>query len=407
MCTIRCEYRSAPREEKKNAFHFSRARMAKPPWVYSRTPDTASNADDQRDTWPNQCSSGSRQSPINIIRADAIPTPALDGAVSVHISKHVPLLVNSGHNFQLDETSPVHSVHEPGDSAPHATATFKGWSHILGGSYNFYQVHWHSPSENTIDGSGFAMEAHYVHQLNDSSLVGTNAKLAVIAVMYELRQDTCNPELDRFWNQLPLTPGNAPFDTPIDIGSWLGNDMLSAGYYAWKGSLTTPPCTEGVTWVLLRSTSFVCPRQVERLRTSLRLSQSGVEINNRAVQPTNGRRVQVTTSPRLLEPAPATSLGLLRASRVWAPLVMAALAAALLLLAAWKLLPRPRRISQLLQPPQSPHPSQGLTARDRECRPAAWASSPPSSEWLSDDSQPAAEREGEDHGVALVDVKRA
>ena len=113
------------------------------------------------------------------------------------------------------------------------------------------------------------MEAHYVHQLNDSSLVGTNARLAVIAVMYELREDACNPELDQFWSQMPMDAGDAPFDAPIDIGAWLGGGMLSGGYFMWKGSLTTPPCTEGVTWVLLRNRSYVCPRQLERLRAEI------------------------------------------------------------------------------------------------------------------------------------------
>ena len=267
-----------------------------PEWVYTRTAHASSSAQDQRATWPLACSEGMKQSPINVRSSQAVPTPALDDAVAVHITKHIPLLVNTGHYFELDQTSPTHSIRRSGEAAPHPTEASKGWTRVLGASYNFYQVHWHSPSENTIDGERFAMEAHFVHQLNDSSLVGTNAKLAVIAVMYELRKE-CNPDLDEFWSQLPMAPGDAPFDSPVDIGSWLGSRMLSGGYYHWKGSLTTPPCTEGVTWLLLRNRSHVCSRQLERLRTSLGSMQHGVDVNNRVVQPLNGRRIQVTTTP--------------------------------------------------------------------------------------------------------------
>ena len=63
----------------------------------------------------------------------------------------------------------------------------------------------------------------------------------------------------------------------------------------WSGSLTTPPCSEGVAWNLLKRTSHVCQRQLDRLRTSLGALQEGVDVNNRVVQPTNGRIVSQTT----------------------------------------------------------------------------------------------------------------
>ena len=307
-------------------------------WVYARPPHTASNALDQRDTWPSACIQGMRQSPINIRSSLASPNPELDGAIAVHIAKHVPLLVNTGHYFELDKTSPEHSVRNSGESIPHRTPTSKGSSQILGDWYNFYQVHWHTPSENTVDGRRFAMEAHYVHQLDDPSLVGTNARLAVLAVLYEL-QDACNTDLDEFWDQLPMTQGDAPFDRSIDIGAWLGGSMLKGGYYTWKGSLTTPPCTEGVTWVLLRNTSFVCQRQLARLKSSLALVQNGIDVNNRATQPTNGRRIQVTTTPRLSATGAAAAGEGLAPSEL-APYVLLVMAATLLILGAWERLSR-------------------------------------------------------------------
>ena len=329
-------------------------------WVYARAPKAPSNAQDQHDTWPAACSQGMRQSPINVRSSMAAPTAALDDSVVVHITKHIPLLVNTGHYFELDQTSPMHSLRRSGESLPHTTAESKGWTRILGNTYNFYQVHWHSPSENTIDGERFAMEAHFVHQLNDSSLVGTNARLAVVAVMYELREEACNPDLDQFWSQLPMMPGDAPFDAPIDIGSWLSGRMLAGGYYMWKGSLTTPPCTEGVTWLLLRNRSYVCPRQLERLRTSLGRMQHGVDVNNRVVQPLNGRRVQVTTASG--PPSKSNSVAAAGAhSRPFpseltpselTPYVLSAMAAMLLVLGLVELLGRSSRPSAARRPGQ-------------------------------------------------------
>ena len=90
-------------------------------------------------------------------------------------------------------------------------------------------MHWHAPSENRVDGKQYAMEAHYVHQLDDPSLVGTNERLAVIALMYQLSEE-CNADLDQFWAQLPMRAGDAPFSTSIDVGSWI-EPILPGGYY--------------------------------------------------------------------------------------------------------------------------------------------------------------------------------
>lgn len=224
--------------------------------------------------------------------------------MQVHIKKHVPLLLNSGIYFELDKTQPEHLVRRSGDEAAHiVNGRGKGWSLLLNETYRFYQVHWHAPSENRIDGREYALEAHYVHQLDIPSLVGSNERLGVIAVLYELSQQ-CNPQLDQFWDRVPMRPGDAPFDETVDMSSWL-EPLLPGGYYSWSGSLTTPPCTEGVSWNLLRQRSFVCDRQLERLKASLAGMQEGVDVNNRVIQPLHGRSVRVSTSATATPPATA------------------------------------------------------------------------------------------------------
>jgi carbonic anhydrase len=138
---------------------------------------------------------------------------------------------------------------------------------INGAKYNFYQVHWHTPSENTVDGVEYPLEAHFVHQLADDpdagSVVGTLHRLAVIGLLYELGE--CNTFLDAFWDAFPEKRGYAPYlGVELDLNTKLAA-ALAEGYYHWWGSLTTPPCTEGVSWNLLKKKETVCQRQIDVL----------------------------------------------------------------------------------------------------------------------------------------------
>jgi len=265
-------------------------------WVYSSKPKTVANAADQHATWDGKypLCRGLEQSPINIKTEDAVATPALDRALEPRLLTHVPLLVNTGVYFELDLTTPVHYARPTSADKVVADKASKGTSRIEGGTYNFYQVHWHTPSENTVDGVQYPLEAHYVHQLNDSSLVGTNNRLAVVAVLYE-ESATCNADLDAFWDALPMEPGSAAYAQPVDLQAMLA-PLLPAGYFSWSGSLTTPPCTEGVVWNLMKRRSKVCPRQLERLKQSVAVMRGGVDINNRVVQPVNERTIRMTTT---------------------------------------------------------------------------------------------------------------
>jgi carbonic anhydrase len=256
-------------------------------WVYAKQGTIAANAADQLATWGGLCTTGHEQSPINIVTTKV--KKASMPSIKTSITAQAKFVKNSGHGFQLFETSPQVHDHTGGVDA---TGTAKGHSMIGGAKYNFYQVHWHAPSENTIDGTSYAMEAHFVHQLDDAALHGSYERLAVIGLFYELGTDQeCNAFLDKFWAEFPSSAGREAINISAhDFNAKLARD-LDKGYYHWYGSLTTPPCTEGVSWNLIKAPQKVCKRQVDALKAALGNTQHGINFNNRVTKPLNHRVV--------------------------------------------------------------------------------------------------------------------
>jgi len=262
-------------------------------WVYANSGQESADAQAQTDTWGGLCATGHEQSPINVVTADAVTTAM--PVIATHFDTNASFVKNTGHGFQLFETSPETHEFNVDTSEVDSIGDSKGYSIIGGAKHNFYQVHWHTPSENTVDGKSFPLEAHFVHQLDDAALHGTYHRLAVIGLLYELGTDyECNEFLDKFWSEFPVEKGNAGYSGEnFDLNAKL-TEELSHGYYHWYGSLTTPPCTEGVSWNLLKKREKVCQRQVNRLQQALGSTQSGIEFNNRVPQPLNHRIVTET-----------------------------------------------------------------------------------------------------------------
>jgi len=279
------------------------ATVAGDTWVYSSTPGDRASAKDQERTWPEACARGRMQSPIDIVTAGVRQGPA--GTIRPDFTPMPLLLKNTGHSFQIHEME----------------ATFKGHTEIRGIDHTFYQVHWHTPSENVVDGVQFDMEAHFVHQLpplarcRRSLCPPSNDGLAVVGVLYRLN-DTCNEVLDRFWEEFPLQAGSVQTVERSAAGRWpeavnltnILTPLLPGGHYQWSGSLTTPPCTEGVDWTLMRTPTHVCARQVARLREALGSTQHGVIVNNRVIHPLNGRTVTLYAPPHAHPPQPQASM---------------------------------------------------------------------------------------------------
>ncbi len=164
------------------------------------------------------------------------------------------------------------------------------------------QFHWHSPSEHSIDGVIFPLEVHLVTTTN------VTGDLAVIGVMYKYGEE--NPLLSKLWpaeaddfafrikgeeygeDQAHLHEKGATSDVATDID--VMKDLFPAGdwdYFAYKGSLTTPPCSEGVYWHLMKEPVTATVDQVINFQNVLSETSDGIRTNNRAPQPLNGREI--------------------------------------------------------------------------------------------------------------------
>lgn len=202
----------------------------------------------------NVCAIGKRQSPINIEDAGTLQGPA--EPLQFNYSASSGTVVNNGHTIQVDLY---------GDN----TLT------VRGSVYKLVQFHFHTPSEEQVNYRNYAMVAHLVHKNNEG-------QLAVVAVL--LDPGVANPLINTVWTYMPLDlndrvrmPGGL-----IDMNLLLPKDQR---YYQFIGSLTTPPCTEGVLWMVLKTPTQLSKEQI-------RLFQQLFPNNARPVQPVNGRPVR-------------------------------------------------------------------------------------------------------------------
>jgi carbonic anhydrase len=197
------------------------------------------------------CSSGRRQSPIDI--RDGISVQ-LD-PVQFDYKPSNFRVIDNGHTVQVN-LSPGNSIE------------------VMGRRFELLQFHFHRPSEERINGRQFDMVAHLVHKDLDG-------KLAVVAVL--LDRGSAQPIVQMVWNNLPLEKGEElAARAQIDL-----NGLLPAerGYFTYMGSLTTPPCSEGVLWMVMRDPVSISPDQ---LGIFARL----YPMNARPIQAASGRLIK-------------------------------------------------------------------------------------------------------------------
>lgn len=177
----------------------------------------------------NLCGSGQRQSPIDIrdgIKVDLEP-------IFFNYNPTPFSIIDNGHSIEAIVGS--------------------GNIRITGKTYELFNIHFHRPSEEMINGKRFDMSAHLVHKSDDGHL-------AVVAVMLEKGNE--NPLIQTLWNNLPLEKKAlvSPSGASIDLAAFL---PAGRSYFTYMGSLTTPPCTEGVLWLVLKQPVQVSPAQID------------------------------------------------------------------------------------------------------------------------------------------------
>ena len=196
------------------------------------------------------CGNGQRQSPIDIRGGLAVD---LD-PVKFNYQASPFGVIDNGHTVQANVAAGNHIE-------------------IGGKRFELVQFHFHRPSEERIDGRQFEMSLHLVHK-------DAQGRFAVVAVLMDRGQP--QPAVQKVWNNLPLEKGEElSARAPLELTELLPTDRR---YYTYMGSLTTPPCSEGVQWVVMREPVSMSPEQID-------LFARIYPMNARPAQQVSGRRI--------------------------------------------------------------------------------------------------------------------
>jgi len=199
------------------------------------------------------CSEGKTQSPIDLSNA----TPEALSEIKFDYKASKLNVVNNGHTVQVN--------YDGGSSVE-----------VDGSEYKLVQFHFHTPSEHTVDGKSYGNEMHLVHK-NDKG------QLAVVGVLIDKGAE--NAAYKAIWSNLPEV-ANDKKSADVDINAAL---LLpeEKSYFTYAGSLTTPPCSESVKWIVLKSPIQMSDGQIEAI-------QKIMHKNNRPVQKMHDRTLKIS-----------------------------------------------------------------------------------------------------------------
>ena len=214
---------------------------------------------DGPENWKNLCDGfaecgGKSQSPIDIVTKLVAKSNDLK-APKFNYGKTKVNIINNSHTvqFNVDDGSTVN---------------------LNGKEYQLLQFHYHASSEHTIDGKYFPLEAHFVHKHSDTDY-------AVIGIMYVEGKE--NELFKKYLDKFPTEKGEYKSDELIDLLSLLPDNK---SYYYYSGSLTTPPCSEVVTWYVLKNPLEASKEQIEKFSKIL-------DNNYRPIMPLNNREIKL------------------------------------------------------------------------------------------------------------------
>ena len=199
------------------------------------------------------CKLGTTQSPINIVSGEAKKGDLKP--IEFHYAKMSnPEVTNNGHTIQVN--------YAPGSYAV-----------MNGVKYDLLQFHFHAPSEETVDSKHGDLNVHLVHK-------SAEGKLAVVGVLLN-KGDKGNPVLSTLAGAMPKKEGKQAAKGDINAADLLPADQA---YFNFQGSLTTPPCSEGVNWHVMMNPVTITADQMKAY-TSI------YPKTNRPIQPTNSRPI--------------------------------------------------------------------------------------------------------------------
>jgi len=219
---------------------------AHPHWTYEG--EEGPSHWDELDASYAACGTGKTQSPIDIVN----PTEQDLTNISFHYQPSKVNILNNGHTVQVN--------YDTGS-----------YIELEGVRYDVAQFHYHAPSEHTVNGESFPAEIHIVHKNADGNL-------AVVGILLKVGSE--NSAFAPFINNLPASETEVKdAGGKVDAAGFLPEVQTT---YRYDGSLTTPPCSEGVKWLLMTTPVELSAKQLTTL--------AGIfENNNRPVQPLGDR----------------------------------------------------------------------------------------------------------------------
>lgn len=217
---------------------------------------------------------GGKQTPINIVPGSAKPADLTP--LTFHYKPIELDVENLAHVVEVINAEAENTL-SVGTSVPD--------------KYKLLQFHFHTPSEHTIDAKDAQMELHLVHQ-NDLG------ELAVVGVMLQVDDAKANAAYDKIFTNAPYLTFTGANSKSGHVGEIDPTELLpeKRTYYTYTGSLTTPPCSEGVHWYVMTEPVYISAKTVSIYQSLLASSGANnyYKFNNRPVQPLNGRPVLVS-----------------------------------------------------------------------------------------------------------------
>ena len=211
------------------------------------------------ENWKNLCDGfsdcgGKSQSPINIVTQDVVKSKDLK-ALKFNYGKSKIDIINNEHSVQFNVNG-------------------KNIVNLNGKDYKLLQFHYHSLSEHTINGKHFPLEVHFVHKHSDTDF-------AVLGIMFIEGKE--NKLFKKYLNKFPTEKGEYKTEETIDLLSLFPENK---DYYYYNGSFTTPPCSEIVSWYVLKNPIEASTEQIEKFSKIL-------NNNYRPILPINNREIKV------------------------------------------------------------------------------------------------------------------